>query len=165
MIASNFPPNSKVWIYFSKRDITTEEQAFIAEKLDTFIASWQWRHLGTRSRTTTTRIHIPSIQKGPTLYPQDKRPHLLGTNRSCQLGNQRNQCRMSDCCSWQGEEGRDGTVEGHRLRSIGLQQDCWKRIASPTLPQRLQRRSMLSSCCCCLCRMEKINLECRLESS
>lgn len=46
MIASNFPPNSKVWIYFSKRDITTEEQTYIAEKLNTFIGAWQYHGAG-----------------------------------------------------------------------------------------------------------------------
>lgn len=42
MITSNFPLNSKVWIYFSQRDLNQVEKDFIAEKLTSFIAAWQY---------------------------------------------------------------------------------------------------------------------------
>lgn len=46
MINTNFPPNSKVWVYFSKRDLLTEEQTFISEKLNAFISAWQYHGSG-----------------------------------------------------------------------------------------------------------------------
>ena len=46
MIATNFPPNSKVWIYFSKRDLNQNEQQFIGNKLNEFIAAWQYHGAG-----------------------------------------------------------------------------------------------------------------------
>ena len=36
----NLSPDSRVWVYKSSRRLTTEEQQFIQQELDTFISRW-----------------------------------------------------------------------------------------------------------------------------
>ncbi len=33
--------NSRIWIYQANRELTTQEQTLIQQKLDAFVASWQ----------------------------------------------------------------------------------------------------------------------------
>jgi hypothetical protein len=38
---ASFPENSKVWVYQSDREFTSEEKDYISEKLYTFISGWE----------------------------------------------------------------------------------------------------------------------------
>lgn len=40
MSISNLSPTSKIWVYKSNRELTSSDQAYIREELDTFIPQW-----------------------------------------------------------------------------------------------------------------------------